>query len=124
SVVVLPYAPKDIATFQRAGNDLILQLHNGRAIRIANFYVTSANGIDNDLVLQDDNGTLWHGTHSEGLADFSFFELHSVDQLITGSDNFNAALFALGALGAAGAVAAAAAASDGDDDSDSDSDSD
>src|SRR5690606_25776108 len=70
SVVVLTYGPDDVAAFRREGLDLILQLHNGRTVRIANFYQKAADGTDNELVLQDDDGTLWHGTHGEGLADF------------------------------------------------------
>src|SRR5690606_31314453 len=88
SVVVLPYGREEVASFRREGLDLVIRLHSGETVRIANYYVKSADGVSNDLVLQDDDGTLWLGQHSDGLADFQFAEIQSVDQLIGGGNDF------------------------------------
>ena len=82
SVITVQASPEDIASYQRSGDDLVLRFQDGRIFRIVNFYVAGEGATENDLVLQDENGTLWAGQHSDGLADFSFAEIQNVDQLI------------------------------------------
>src|SRR5690625_1451270 len=82
SVDQLTYGPEEIAGYQRDGMDLLIQLETGQVIRVANFFSASDEGVPNDLVLQDENGTLWLGQHSQGVADFQFAEIQSVDQLV------------------------------------------
>ncbi|WP_435657089.1 BapA/Bap/LapF family large adhesin [Brucella pituitosa] len=118
SVVKLSLSPRAIADYQKVGEDLIIHLHNGETIRIVHFYAHYPNGDDNDLVLEDDDGKLWVGNHSEGLADFNFAEIQSVDQLVGGTSGGVSPIL-LGLLGiGAGAGIIAAASSSGDDDDD------
>nr|WP_278434485.1 BapA/Bap/LapF family large adhesin [Brucella anthropi] len=118
SVVKLSLNPRSIADYRKVGEDLVIHLHNGETIRIVHFYAHYPNGDDNDLVLEDDDGKLWVGNHSEGLADFNFAEIQSVDQLVGGtSGGVSPILLGLLGLGAgAGFIAAASGSGDDDDD--------
>ncbi|MFK3968851.1 BapA prefix-like domain-containing protein [Ensifer adhaerens] len=84
SVVKLMASPRDITKYSREGNDLIVHFRSGKTIRITNFYKVK-DGEDSDLVLEDENGHVWHGQHSDGLADFRYAEIESVDQLTAGA---------------------------------------
>lgn len=111
SVVRLSLSRTAIKEYQRDGDDLVLKLHAGQTIRIKNFYVKDHKGVESDLVLQDENGDLWLGKHSDGLADFDFSEVQAAG---AASDNdWNLALLGLGLLGAGVAVAAAGGAGGG-----------
>ncbi|WP_404933517.1 BapA/Bap/LapF family prefix-like domain-containing protein [Nitratireductor sp. L15S-10] len=83
SVVTLKIPPSAVESFTRDGNHLLLKLHDGRVVRIENFYIES-DGAKSDLVLEDPSGDLWFGDHTAGLADFQFSEIASVDHLIGG----------------------------------------
>lgn len=106
SIVKLALSPRDVADFQRAGEDLLIHLHNGTTIRIVNFYKNFISNQDNDLVLEDSDGKLWAGHHSDGLADFNFAEIQSVDQLVEKDRGILPILLGLGGLGAIGAAVA------------------
>ena len=118
SVVKLSLNPNAISEYQRIGDDLLIRLHNGETVRIVNFYTHYQDGQDNDLVLQDEDGKLWAGSHSDGLADFNFSEIQSVDQLAGGGGDLGPVLLGLLGLGAVGAAIAASSGSDDDNDAD------
>ncbi|WP_189489780.1 Ig-like domain-containing protein, partial [Limoniibacter endophyticus] len=120
SVVQLPYTPEQVVSYQRVGDDLILRLINGEIIRIEDFYADLQSGVRSDLVLEGQNGELWYGAHTEGLTDFSFARIGSVDQLVGATASAGGGLglgglLAAGlAVGAAGAIAASSSGSDND----------
>ncbi|MGU3401668.1 BapA/Bap/LapF family prefix-like domain-containing protein, partial [Brucellaceae bacterium D45D] len=115
SVVKLSLSPKSVAEFQKIGNDLLIKLHNGETIRIINFYKLHADKQTSDLVFEDEDGALWQGKQDEGLADFNFTEISSVDQLAGDTGGFGPVLLGMLGLGAGVALIAAAASSGGED---------
>ena len=128
SVIQLEVGPKDIAATIRQGDDLVIRLQNGEAIRVADFYASGPGEASSKLVLVDENGVVWDGNHTVGEADFSFTESAGGDQLVGGAEGGGDAsilgLAALGALGAGGIALASGGGGGGDDNDDSDADAD
>ncbi|WP_323165291.1 BapA/Bap/LapF family prefix-like domain-containing protein, partial [Pseudomonas atacamensis] len=113
SVVQMPVRPDQLASTSRSGQDLIVNLKSGEQIKISNFFVTSPDGVPNDIVFQGDDATLWQARYSaEPFNGFTFDEINSLDELIAGVDVVDGAtpawaIAGLGLLGAGGAAAAA-----------------
>ena len=64
SVVQIPVKPDQVASTSRSGQDLMLNLRSGEQIKITNFFVTSPDGVANDIVFQGDDATLWQARYS------------------------------------------------------------
>ncbi|SDT16075.1 VCBS repeat-containing protein [Pseudomonas sp. Z003-0.4C(8344-21)] len=113
SVVQIPARPEQLASTSRSGQDLILNLKSGEQIKITNFFVTSPDGVPNDIVFQGDDATLWQARYNaEPFNGFTFDEIGSLDELIAGVGVVDGAtpawaIAGLGLLGAGGAAAAA-----------------
>ncbi|QRK86623.1 BapA prefix-like domain-containing protein [Pseudomonas granadensis] len=113
SVVQIPARPEQLASTSRSGQDLILNLKSGEQIKITNFFVTSPDGVTNDIVFQGDDATLWQARYNaEPFNGFTFDEIGSLDELIAGVGVVDGAtpawaIAGLGLLGAGGAAAAA-----------------
>ncbi|MEB2652529.1 Ig-like domain-containing protein [Pseudomonas siliginis] len=113
SVVQMPVRPDQLASTSRSGQDLIVNLKSGEQIKISNFFVTSPDGVPNDIVFQGDDATLWQARYSaEPFNGFTFDEINSLDELIAGVGVVDGAtpawaIAGLGLLGAGGAAAAA-----------------
>ncbi|MBV4484611.1 BapA prefix-like domain-containing protein [Pseudomonas sp. SWRI153] len=113
SVVQMPVSPEQLASTSRSGQDLIVNLKNGEQIKITNFFVTSPDGVPNDIVFQGDDATLWQARYNaEPFNGFTFDEIESLDELIAGVGVVDGAtpawaIAGLGLLGAGGAAAAA-----------------
>ncbi|PWB37101.1 hypothetical protein DCO47_05690 [Pseudomonas sp. NDM] len=113
SVIQMPVRPDQLASTSRSGQDLIVNLKSGEQIKISNFFVTSPDGVPNDIVFQGDDATLWQARYSaEPFNGFTFEEIDSLDELIAGVGVVDGAtpawaIAGLGLLGAGGAAAAA-----------------
>ncbi|MCP1475885.1 hypothetical protein ABIA54_000022 [Pseudomonas sp. EB276 TE3739] len=112
SVVQMPVRPDQLASTSRSGQDLIVNLKSGEQIKISNFFVTSPDGVPNDIVFQGDDATLWQARYSaEPFNGFTFEEINSLDELVAGVGVVDGAtpawaIAGLGLLGAGGAAAA------------------
>ena len=60
SIVRLDLARADVATMERQGSDLVMRLANGEQMRVADFYPEGDAAVPHDLVLRENDGTLWH----------------------------------------------------------------
>ncbi|HWH87643.1 MAG TPA: Ig-like domain-containing protein [Pseudomonas sp.] len=113
SVVQIPVRPDQLASTSRSGQDLIVNLKSGEQIKISNFFVTSPEGVPNDIVFQGDDATLWQARYNaEPFNGFTFDKINSLDDLIAGVGVVDGAtpawaIAGLGLLGAGGAAAAA-----------------
>ncbi|MHC8407041.1 BapA/Bap/LapF family large adhesin [Pseudomonas sp. TMB3-21] len=113
SVVQMPVRPDQLASTSRSGLDLIVNLKSGEQIKITNFFVTSPDGVPNDIVFQGDDAKLWQARYNaEPFDGFTFDEIASLDDLVAGVGVVDGAtpawaLAGLGLLGAGGAAAAA-----------------
>lgn len=114
SIVKLKLSPQAVKEFERSGENLVIHLNNGTTVCIVNFYKYFVADQHNELVLEDDNGALWVGNYSDGLADFNFTEIQSVDQLVEKDRGILPILLGLGGLGAVGAAIAGGSGGDSD----------
>ena len=64
SVVTLGFGPEEVAKFDKVGFDLVLTLHDGSRVVIANFFCMYDEG-RNDIVFVDDNDVVWWGQYDE-----------------------------------------------------------
>ena len=114
-VVEMPIAPAQVASVSRNGQDLIINLKSGERVNIGNFFATSADGVQSDIVFSGEDGTLWQAQYSnEPFTGFTFAEVSSLDELLAGEGVIEAnQTFAFAGLGLLGAGGAAAAASGG-----------
>ncbi|KQQ62622.1 hypothetical protein ASF84_26710 [Pseudomonas sp. Leaf127] len=118
-VVQMPVAPSQIASVNRNGQDLILTLKSGEKVTIGNFFATTAEGVQSDMVFVGEDGALWQAQYSaDAFNGFTFAEVASIDTLIADAGLVDGATqtfaFAgLGLLGAGGAAAAAGGAGGG-----------
>jgi len=83
SIVRLDIDRSQIANLERQGNDLIVHLTSGEAIRVSNFYV-QANGALSDLVVREGDHLWLADTGAAGPAHFS--ALHRIDELLLGTE--------------------------------------
>ncbi len=74
SVVTLHFGPEEVTRFDRAGNDLVLVLTDGRKITIIDFFVMYEEE-RNDIVFLDENGVTWWGQYSEPWETFQIAEI-------------------------------------------------
>ncbi|GAB7528309.1 hypothetical protein PS3A_07170 [Pseudomonas sp. 3A(2025)] len=118
-VIQMPVAPSQIASVNRNGQDLIVTLKSGEKVTVGNFFVTTAEGVQSDIVFVGEDGVLWQAQYStEPFNGFTFAEVASIDTLIAdagvvGGATQTFAFAGLGLLGAGGAAAAAGAAGGG-----------
>ena len=123
SIVRLNLSRAEVAGIERQGHDLIVHLANGEDIRIVDFYPADAS-LPNDLVLRENDGTLWAARVGDGAPRFSLID--DLDALMAaqggGGSSLTLPLALLGGLGAAG-LAVAAASGGGDSDRGEDDDS-
>ncbi|MFT0140987.1 Ig-like domain-containing protein [Alcanivoracaceae bacterium MT1] len=103
SIVKIPVAPNQVAAYTQSKNDLIVDLVDGRRIVIKNFFVTR-DGQQSELVLEDEEGTLWWGHYDAGASQFSFEEIGALAEIGGASEGGHGAALILAALGA-GALA-------------------
>ncbi len=119
SIVRLDLARADVATMERQGSDLVMRLANGEQMRVADFYPEGDAAVPHDLVLRENNGTLWHARTVTGVPRYAV--LQDLDDLLAaqaaGGGGSSLALPAalLGGAAAAGAAAAAAGGGGNDD---------
>lgn len=112
SIVKIKINPQDIAELNRSGNNLIVTLKDGEKITIENFYAANAQGIENELVFEDQNGALWWVQEPE--AGLQFSQLEDIDALmIEQSSSDGAWPWILGALAVGGGIAVAAGSGGG-----------
>ncbi len=119
SIVRLDMARADVATMERQGSDLVMRLANGEQMRVADFYPEGDAAVPHDLVLRENDGTLWHARTVTGVPRYA--ALQDLDDLLAaqavGGGGSSLALPAalLGGAAAAGAAAAAAGGGGNDD---------
>ncbi len=119
SIVRLDLARADVATMERQGSDLVMRLANGEQMRVADFYPEGDAAVPHDLVLRENDGTLWHARTVTGVPRYA--ALQDLDDLFAaqaaGGGGSSLALPAalLGGAAAAGAAAAAAGGGGNDD---------
>ncbi len=119
SIVRLDLARADVATMERQGSDLVMRLANGEQMRVADFYPEGDAAVPHDLVLRENDGTLWHARTVTGVPRYA--ALQDLDDLLAaqavGGGGSSLALPAalLGGAAAAGAAAAAAGGGGTDD---------
>ncbi len=119
SIVRLDLARADVATMERQGSDLVMRLANGEQMRVADFYPEGDAAVPHDLVLRENDGTLWHARTVTGVPRYAV--LQDLDDLLAaqaaGGGGSSLALPAalLGGAAAAGAAAAAAGGGGNDD---------
>ncbi len=119
SIVRLDLARADVATMERQGSDLVMRLANGEQMRVADFYPEGDAAVPHDLVLRENDGTLWHARTVTGVPRYA--ALQDLDDLLAaqavGGGGSSLALPAalLGGAAAAGAAAAAAGGGGNDD---------
>ncbi|WP_261833079.1 Ig-like domain-containing protein, partial [Leminorella grimontii] len=125
SVIVLHAQKEDIAALTRVDNNLVITLHSGEKITIANFFVADEKGTS-QLVLEDSQGALWW--LEEPSTGIHFEPISSVDELIAGaetSDHMGGAVWpwVLGGLAAVGGAIALGSSGGGGGGGGSDNDS-
>ncbi len=119
SIVRLDLARADVATMERQGSDLVMRLANGEQMRVADFYPEGDAAVPHDLVLRENDGTLWHARTVTGVPRYA--ALQDLDDLLAaqaaGGGGSSLALPAalLGGAAAAGAAVAAAGGGGNDD---------
>jgi flagella basal body P-ring formation protein FlgA len=112
-VVQMPVAPSEVASVNRSGQNLIVNLKSGERVTVGNFFTTGENDVQSDIVFQGEDGTLWQAQYSsESFNGFTFEEVSSIDTLLAdsgviGNATQTFAFAGLGLLGAGGAAAAA-----------------
>ncbi|MEB4674188.1 Ig-like domain-containing protein [Enterobacteriaceae bacterium G50] len=115
SIVKINVDRADIASMQRANQDLVITLKNGEIVTVKNFYVTSDLG-PSQLVLEDANGALWWVQDTDGA--FHFQQISSIDELLVAGEGSNegggaAWAWILGGAAAAAGIGIAASNSNG-----------
>ncbi|SFB39497.1 hypothetical protein SAMN05216248_105177, partial [Pseudomonas simiae] len=105
SIVKISLNPEMLKSTSRAGNDLVIVLKSGEQIVIEGFFVVSADGLHNELVLENE-GKIWHALYKQIPESLSLKEISNVDELLI-ADGDNTFMWLIGALGLGGAVALA-----------------
>src|SRR5690606_20778783 len=79
SVVQLTLARANVETFERQGADLLIHLATGETITIQDFYLTGEDGEFSELVLQEEDGSLWWLRTESGLDAAQYSPLSDLD---------------------------------------------
>jgi sugar lactone lactonase YvrE len=120
SVVRLDVDQSQVANLERAGDDLVVRLTDGQAIRVEQYYVQN-NGVGSDLVLRDGAQRLWLA-HPDVAGAGRFTLLGELNDLVAAGGAAAAgggggfvlpAVLGLAGAGAAGAVVSAAGSGGG-----------
>ncbi|HBP0288057.1 TPA: BapA prefix-like domain-containing protein, partial [Pseudomonas aeruginosa] len=112
SIVKVSLSPEALKSYYRSGNDLIIELKSGEEIVLKDFFIVSADGQRNELVLED-NGRFWHATNGQNEASLSLKEITGIDELLLGESSDNTYMWLLGAIALGGGVAALASGGGG-----------
>ena len=118
SIVRLNLTRADVVGFERQGNTLVVRLANGEQVQVAGFYPEGAAVAPHDLVLRENDGSLWQARVAPGAPRFT--ALQDLDELLAtgaagGESSLALPLTLLGGVAAAGAVAAVASGGGGND---------
>ncbi|WP_122301340.1 BapA/Bap/LapF family prefix-like domain-containing protein, partial [Pseudomonas syringae] len=103
SIVKISLNPETLKSATRAGSDLVIELTTGEQIVLKGFFIVSADGLRNELVLEH-QGKFWHATYEPDQASLSLKEISNVDELLV-DDGDNTFMWLLGALGIGGVAA-------------------
>lgn len=113
SIIKLAVSRDEISKLARVNQDLVITLHSGETIVLKNFYVTNDQGAS-QLVLQEDNGTLWWVQDTDGA--FHFQPIDDLTPLMSGESSHEGGAvwpWLLGGAAVAGGVAIAASSGGG-----------
>ncbi|MEZ2789792.1 BapA prefix-like domain-containing protein [Escherichia fergusonii] len=113
SIIKLAVSRDEISKLARINQDLVITLHSGETIVLKNFYVTNDQGAS-QLVLQEDNGTLWWVQDTDGV--FHFQPIDDLTPLMAGESSHEGGAvwpWLLGGAAVAGGVAIAASSGGG-----------
>ncbi|HEY3591466.1 MAG TPA: Ig-like domain-containing protein, partial [Buttiauxella sp.] len=110
SIVELKAERSDIASIVRSNQDMVITLRDGEVITVKNFYAFADQG-GNQLVLEDNKGTLWWVQDTDSA--FHFEHINNIDELMTatGAESHGGAAiwpWVLGGVAVAGGIALAA----------------
>ena len=64
SIVKLPISPASVQSMQQSGKNLVVTLKSGETVTIQNFFAVGEDGATSQLVLEDEDGTLYLGQYS------------------------------------------------------------
>ncbi|WP_248132944.1 BapA prefix-like domain-containing protein, partial [Pseudomonas sp. B329] len=103
SIVKISLNPQTLKSASQAGSDLVIELTTGEQIVLKGFFIVSADGLRNELVLEH-QGKFWHATYEPDHASLSLKEISNVDELLV-DDGDNTFMWLLGALGLGGVAA-------------------
>ncbi|KAA6167084.1 BapA prefix-like domain-containing protein, partial [Pseudomonas marginalis] len=103
SIVKISLNPDTLKSATQTGSDLVIELTTGEQIVLKGFFIVSADGLHNELVLEH-QGKYWHATYEPDQASLSLKEISDVDELLV-DDGDNTFMWLLGALGIGGAAA-------------------
>ncbi|WP_218728441.1 Ig-like domain-containing protein, partial [Pseudomonas sp. D1HM] len=81
SIVKLPISPASVQSMQQSGKNLVVTLKSGETVTIQNFFAVGEDGATSQLVLEDEDGTLYLGQYSSPYSGFTFSEISSLEEL-------------------------------------------
>lgn len=82
SIVKVPISPNSVQSMQQSGKNLVITLKSGGTVTIQNFFVADSEGELNQLVLEENDGTLLLGSYSSPYSGFTFSEIGTVEELM------------------------------------------
>ncbi|MGO3742611.1 Ig-like domain-containing protein, partial [Kerstersia sp.] len=80
SIVKLPISPELVTAYERAGNNLVLKLENGKNVSILDFFKVAEDGTRSELVLEAADGTQYWGQYEQPWTDFSFTQIEETER--------------------------------------------
>lgn len=109
ATVKLGVDPQSVLRLERAGDDLVLVLKDGRKVTVSDFFAVDAQGQGSDLVLQGQDGVSWLGERTGAGADFHFTQMPAEAAPVAAAAGAGGSSmpWVLAGLGGAGALAAA-----------------
>ncbi|MBK5519013.1 Ig-like domain-containing protein [Pseudomonas sp. TH10] len=109
SIVKVPISPNSVQSMQQSGKNLVITLKSGGTVTIQNFFVADSDGELNQLVLEENDGTLLLGSYSSPYSGFTFSEIGTVQELMAataaGSTTPDWVVWGLSLLGVGAAAA-------------------
>ena len=109
SIVKVPISPSSVQSMQQSGKNLVITLKSGGTVTVQNFFVVGSDGEPNQLVLEDNDGTLFLGSYSSPYSGFTFGEIGTLEDLMAataaGSTTPDWLAWGLSLLGVGGAAA-------------------